>query len=246
LRATAAIASATSSGLSEAAAAVPVGVVLAGGEGRRLLEGEPGLAAGRHPSKPAVPVAGRPLISYPVDALSAVCRRVAVVAKRDTELPPTAAELWVEPDVPRHPLTGLVHALERAGAPVLACAGDMPFVTDAACHELIAVGRRAGALVARAGNGLARPVIAATDAGLEPLLGLYPPSALPALRAAPADAPLRATVAGLDPVRLPMPAGVVRSVNTRADLAAAEAELGAGSYRLRAGSRTSTATSTTA
>ena len=55
----------------------PVGVVLAGGAGRRLGG-----------AKPATLVAGRPLISYPIAALRAVCAPVAVVAKRDSPLPP--------------------------------------------------------------------------------------------------------------------------------------------------------------
>ena len=54
-----------------------IGAVLAGGRGSRF---------GRA-SKPAALLAGRPLASYPVDALGAVCDRVAVVCKRGTELP---------------------------------------------------------------------------------------------------------------------------------------------------------------
>src|SRR5204863_5365857 len=82
-----------------------IGVVLAGGLGTRL--GEP---------KPAALLAGRPLISYPLDALRAVCERVVVACKRETELPPFAGvERWDEPDDPRHPIAGIVHALERAG-----------------------------------------------------------------------------------------------------------------------------------
>ena len=87
-----------------------IGAVLAGGRGSRF---------GRA-SKPAALLAGRPLASYPVEALGAVCDRVAVVCKRGTKLPDlNGAERWDEPDEPRHPLAGIVHALAilRAAPP---------------------------------------------------------------------------------------------------------------------------------
>src|SRR5215213_10959902 len=91
--------------------APPVGVVLAGGLGRRLGG-----------DKAIVELEGRALVLYPLDALHEVCDDVAVVAKRDTLLPPLAgvADLWIEPDEPRHPLVGVAHALGLAvGRPVL-------------------------------------------------------------------------------------------------------------------------------
>lgn len=171
-----------------------------------------------------------PLAAYPLDVLARVCHRVAVVCKRETVVPAIeGAERWDEPDEPRHPLVGIVHALERAGEPVLVCAVDMPFVTTYACRELVAAaeaeaGRRGPATEKRA--AATKSVVAVGAGGLEPLFGLYVPAALPALRAAPADAPLRATVESLDPVRVELPARLLRSVNTPADLAAAAASLG--------------------
>ena len=213
-----------------------VGAVLAGGAGRRLQAG----VAGGPPSKATAFLAGRALVSYPLEALAAVCDRVAVVAKRQTDLPADLAsvERWNEPDEPRHPLTGIVHALERAdGRPVLVCAADMPFVSPSAGRELIAAARGAGAKPSgpgrpRPAHALARrqaPIAAVAEAGgeLEPLLGVYRPEALPALRAATADAPLRAVIEGLDPLRVALPASVLRSVNTPADLEAAAGELNA-------------------
>jgi molybdenum cofactor guanylyltransferase len=181
-----------------------IGAVLAGGHGHRLGRG----------SKPATPLAGRPLVSYPVAALRGVCERVAVVCKPATELPELpGAERWNEPDEPRHPLTGIVHALETAGAPVLICAADMPFVTTEACETLVQAGGTS-------------PAVVATAAGvLQPVLGLYAPSALERLRAAPPDAALTATVESLWPVRVALPPGLVRSVNTPEELAEAEALL---------------------
>jgi molybdopterin-guanine dinucleotide biosynthesis protein A len=183
-----------------------IGALLAGGSGSRL---------GRT-SKPAAPLVGRPLASYPARALAEVCDRVAVVCKSDTELPPLPdVERWDEPDEPRHPLTGIVHALETAGAPVLVCAADMPFVTADACRTLLQVASQGGPAV-----------VATADGVLQPTLGLYAPSALDPLRAAPQDAPLTATVEALEPLRVALPAALVRSVNTPEELAEAERLLG--------------------
>ena len=185
-----------------------IGAVLAGGAGRRLGRG----------SKAAAPVAGRPLVAYPLEALGAVCERVAVVCKPDTELPDLdGAERWDEPPEPRHPLTGIVHALERAGGPVLVCAADMPFVTADACRTLLG---------AAGGSDGAAAAVATAGGVLQPVLGLYSPAALEPLRGAPEDAPLSETVERLAPVRVALPPALVRSVNTPEDLAEAESALG--------------------
>jgi hypothetical protein len=63
------------------------------------------------------------------------------------------------------------------------------------------------------------------NGGLQPLLGVYGPGALPGLRAAPPDAPLRSTVAALEPALVVLPAQVLGGVNTPEELAAAEAAL---------------------
>jgi molybdenum cofactor guanylyltransferase len=181
-----------------------IGALLAGGSGSRL----------GHGSKAAAQLGGRPLAAYPAEALGAVCELVAVVCKRDTELPDLpGTERWDEPDEPRHPRTGIVHALVSAGGPVLVCAVDMPFVTADACRTLLQ------------GAGATPAVVATAEGVLQPTLGLYAPAALDVLRAAPADAPLTRTVEALDPVRVALPAALVRSVNTPEDLAEAEALL---------------------
>ena len=181
------------------------GAVLAGGAGRRL-----GAA-----SKPGASLGGRPLIWYPIAALSAVCDRVAVVCKPDTVLPDLdGAERWDEPEQPRHPIVGIVHALEHADGPVLVCAADMPFVTSDACRTLLAAAGSSPAAVAVAGGIL------------QPVLGLYAPAALVVLRDAAEDAALTETVESLDPARVALPAALVRSVNTPEELAEAEATLG--------------------
>ena len=183
-----------------------IGVVLAGGAGSRLGG-----------DKPAALLAGRPLVSYPLAALGEVCTRVAVVCKPATELPEDldGAERWDEPQQPRHPLVGIVHALETAGAPVLVCAADMPFVTPDACRTLLEATGSTAAVVATAGGVL------------QPVLALYAPAALDVLRAAAPDAPLTETVEALRPARVALPPALVRSVNTLAELAEAEQQLAA-------------------
>jgi len=152
---------------------------------------------------------------------------VVVVCKRATALPPLpGVDRWNEPDSPRHPLTGIVHALERARGSVLVCAADMPFVTADACRTLVDAAVAVGLLGGeRTSGNLAPGAVAESPSGLEPLLAVYGRPALGRLRAASFGAPLRTAVEALDPVRVPLPGSVVRSVNTPEDLAAAEAQL---------------------
>jgi molybdenum cofactor guanylyltransferase len=176
-----------------------IGVVLAGGAGRRIG----GAKASRL-------LCGRPMAHYPAAVLASVCPRVALVGPGPS-LP--GVELWDdEPPEPRHPLTGIVHALERAGEPILVCAADMPFLTPQVLQTL--VGARADAVAVAGGV-------------LQPVLAVYSPGSLAVFRAAPPGAPLTRTVEELDPVRVAVPPPLVRSVDTPEELEAAEAELGA-------------------
>lgn len=185
----------------------PLGVVLSGGRGRRIGG-----------AKALVPLAGRPLISYPVQALRSVLTDVRIVAKPGTELPALdGVEVWAEPEEPRHPLVGIVHAL-RLAAPraVLVCAADMPFLTRDALAGLAAADPRG-----------APAVVAARPGGLEPLLGCYQPQAAGLLEpaAVQARAPLRAAVAAMAPALLdlgPDADRVLFNVNSNEDLARAE------------------------
>jgi molybdopterin-guanine dinucleotide biosynthesis protein A len=160
----------------------PIGVILAGGEGRRLGGG-----------KAVVNLHGRPLISYPLEALWRALGSVAIVAKIDTELPSVAGvTVWVEPDEPRHPLLGIVHALGLAeGRPVLVCPVDLPFVTSGLIRR-----------IAETDPGAASAVIAGRGAETQPLLGCYQQEALEPLTGAltDPDAPVRDVIAGLGPV----------------------------------------------
>jgi molybdopterin-guanine dinucleotide biosynthesis protein A len=181
-----------------------IGVLLAGGRGRRL--------GGR--SKAAIEVAGRPLAAYPAAALAGVCERVAIVAKPGSDLPYLpGVERWDEPVEPQHPVAGIIHALEHAGHPVLVVGADMPYVTPDACASVMA------------GGGSAPAAVAVAAGVLQPLLAVYAPAALDALKAAPPDGRLTEMVEALAPGRVAVPPAIVRSVNTPEDLAAAEAEL---------------------
>ncbi len=184
----------------------PVGVILAGGRGRRL--------GGR---KALVSLAGQPLILRPVAAMRAVLTDVAVVAKPDTALPDLAGiPVWSEPAEPSHPLVGIVHALRLAGGrAVLVCAADLPFVTPATLRALAA-----------ADAGGARAVIAAVDGVTQPLLGRYEPGCMAQLETAiEGRVAMRAVVAALGARPFELDARELFNVNTPEDLRRAEARM---------------------
>jgi molybdopterin-guanine dinucleotide biosynthesis protein A len=162
----------------------PVGAILAGGAGLRI--------GGQ---KATVELHGKPLICYPLEAVCEVLKKVAILTKSGTKLPPLSGVMvWIEPERPRHPLVGITHALALAGGrPVLVCAADLPFVTPELVRRLVRTDpRRAPAVVAGA-HGV-----------VQPMLGCYQPKALELL-AGPAragTAPLLEAVAALDPVRV--------------------------------------------
>jgi molybdopterin-guanine dinucleotide biosynthesis protein A len=141
----------------------PIGAILAGGLGRRIGG-----------AKAVVQLCGRPLISYPLEAMQAVLPEVVVVAKADTKLPSLrGVTLWVESDPRPHPLVGLHEALSLAsGRSVIVCAGDLPFVTAELIGELAA-----------AELGDAPAVITRCRDVIQPLLGLYTAAAAPRLAA---------------------------------------------------------------
>lgn len=184
----------------------PIGAVLAGGRGARLGG-----------AKATADLAGRPLISYAIAAVEAAGLEPVVVAKRDSELPDLSCRTIREPDLPRHPLRGLVAALRDAGErPVIAIGCDMPFAEPL----LTALAAAPGPLV-----------VASTDGRPQPLPGRYEPALLAALEAALLDElPLRSTLAALRPreiagaelARIGDPRRLCFNVNTPADLRRAE------------------------
>jgi len=185
--------------------------ILAGGAGRRLGG-----------AKATVPLAGRPLISYPLAAVAQAGLDPVVVAKPDMPLPGLHAEVWLEPAEPRHPLCGIVEALRRASSPILILGCDMPFVTGELLRWLSSLD--AGLAVA---NAAGRP---------QPMLARYSPELIDELSAGlEAQARVTAVVADLGPrwvteaelAQFGDPALMTWSVNTPADLSRAERLLAA-------------------
>jgi molybdopterin-guanine dinucleotide biosynthesis protein A len=156
----------------------PVGVILAGGRGRRLGG-----------AKATVLLAGRPLISYPLDALSAALSKVVILAKADTEFPSLpGTTVWVEPDGRHHPLIGIAQALALAdGCAVLVCAADLPFVTPTLVRR-----------IARTDSAGSPAVVACARGEMQPLLGCYQPRAAELL-GDDFSSPLRDQVARIGP-----------------------------------------------
>jgi molybdopterin-guanine dinucleotide biosynthesis protein A len=190
----------------------PIGAVLAGGRGRRIGG-----------DKAIVTLAGRPLLSYPVQAMCAALDQVVVVAKPSTALPALGAvPVWQEPERPSHPLVGVAEALRRAsGGWVLVCAGDMPFVPVSLLRSLAALDPAGARAV----------VTSSARRGLQPLLGCYGPACLESLAAAAREAvaPARAVVQALAPMVVPVAdPRALFNVNSSEDLRQAEALLASG------------------
>ena len=182
--------------------ALPIGVVLAGGQGRRLGG-----------AKASARLCGRPLVSYPLAALATVLDQVVVLAKDSTELPDLpGTAVWIERESRQHPLVGLIEALALAsGRPVLACGVDFPLLTASLVRSL-----------AFGGAESALAVVASHRGEIQPLLGRYHPRAAARLRdALMADdrLALRPGVMALDPVCVEVgdPQALL-NVNTPADL----------------------------
>jgi molybdenum cofactor guanylyltransferase len=156
-----------------------IAAVLAGGQGARI-GGEKALAV----------LGGRPLIERPLAAAREAGLEAVVIAKPSTRLPPLAEKVVHEPEEPRHPLCGVIAALElaasRSPAPaVLLLACDMPFLN--------------GPLLAWLAE-LDGAAMAAVGGRSQPLLARCETEHLPALRRALAEQhPLRATIGELAP-----------------------------------------------
>jgi len=118
--------------------AAPVVAVLAGGRGERLGG-----------NKPTTQLAGRPLISYPLDAAREAGLEAIVIAKPDTVLPPLQERVVYDDERLHHPLAGVLAALRESDT-VIALACDMPFVPAAMLRWL--ADQSAPAVVTRPGS----------------------------------------------------------------------------------------------
>lgn len=187
-----------------------VGAVIAGGHGSRIGG-----------AKATVELGGRPLISYPLVAIEEAGLRPLVVAKADTELPPLRCTLIREDHEPRHPICGVLAALEFSGESPLVIVGcDMPFVSA----ELLAwLAEQPEPLVAPALEGRVLPFPARYEsslrAGLERALAEERSMANALISLSPRLLGTAELEAFGDPARLCL------NVNTTADLARAEAHL---------------------
>jgi molybdenum cofactor guanylyltransferase len=185
--------------------AAPLGVLLAGGEARRMGG-----------DKLRALLRGRPLALWALDALRDVCDEVVVAAKAGTALPalPAGTLRLDEPDEPRHPLAGVVAALGHAGPgrSVVAVAADLPLVPAPLLRALLAAP--------------ADHAVAVAGERVQPLCARVGPAALGPLEAAMgAGQPATRAVLGLRPALVEAEAAWLMNVNTTEDLAAAEALL---------------------
>lgn len=191
-----------------------------------------------------VELGGRPLIGWVLAAFEeAGIEPVVVVTKPDhglggldglSGLDGPSARIVEEPLHPRHPLLGIITALEAAheglgqavpeglgqaahGAAVVCCPCDVPFVPSE--------------LLARLASTEGAAVMPRADGRLQPLIARYGRESLPALRAALAAEDSMTTAAEhLRPVVLDAagPADAFLNINSPEDLATAERILAAG------------------
>jgi molybdenum cofactor guanylyltransferase len=184
-----------------------LGAVLAGGRGSRIGG-----------AKATVQLAGRPLISHSLAAFEAAGIEPVVVAKPASALPPLSCRVIREPELPWHPLCGILAALRAAeGRPVVVLACDMPLAAPALLAHLAAASER-----------LLVPALAGR---LHPLQARYGAELLTELEAAlEREEPLRRTVESLAPslleeeqiARFGEPERLLFNVNDGDDLRRAE------------------------
>jgi len=186
----------------------PLGVVLAGGPGRRIGG-----------DKALVELDGQALLCYPLAALRTVVAEVVVVCKEHTTLPDLAgmAAVWCDPEERHHPLIGVTTALRAVadeGRSVLVCAVDLPLVTTEALRALLdAEPAGAPAAVARASGRM------------QPLLARYSPAALGVLEAMALDEPATRVVERMHPILVDAEEDVLLNVNAPEDVLRASAVL---------------------
>jgi molybdopterin-guanine dinucleotide biosynthesis protein A len=183
--------------------------VLAGGRGSRV--------GGR---KAMAVLGGEALVTYPLRAAREAGLEAVVVAKPSSRLPSLAGRVCHEPELPAHPLCGVVRALEyaqdRGAGSVVLVACDMPLLTPGVLRWLAEM------------HGAA---VIELDGRLEPALSRVPVRELSLLREAlSAELSLASAIAALEPRRLDerelgafgSPGELVFNVNRAEDLRYAE------------------------
>jgi molybdopterin-guanine dinucleotide biosynthesis protein A len=191
-----------------------IGVVIAGGAGRRVGG-----------DKASALLGGRPLLSYAVDLVRAAGLDARVCAREDTALPATDAEVWREParglDTKPHPLAGLAHALGQAGEPIVALPVDLPFLPP---EVLAALAARSEPLALLALDGRPASLVLRADPSHAPALAEAAAAGAPALRTLLKLGANLVELRDLDPTAGP---DSLFNVNDAADLARAEQRLAA-------------------
>jgi molybdopterin-guanine dinucleotide biosynthesis protein A len=198
-----------------------LGVLLAGGRGRRLGLGVP---------KALVMLGGRTLLARALETLRALCEDVVVVAPAAMPLPLDPALRVADPEPVAGPLGALVAGFSaREFREALVLGVDHPFATPPALAAL------------RALRGSAAAVVPAPGQRAQPLAAWYAPAALAPLAAAHARAEraLVPAVLALDPrivsderlAAMPGGAAAYANVNTPPELEQAERRLSQGAGR---------------
>jgi molybdopterin-guanine dinucleotide biosynthesis protein A len=194
-----------------------LGVLLAGGRGRRLGAGIP---------KALVPCGGRTLLARAQATLDALCDTVVVVAPHDLDLPAASAVRIDDPPGTLGPLAAMVAGLGcQAFDEALVLAVDLPLVTASALAALRALRGDALAVIAAPGS-LPQPLAAwyasGAHAALEAVLASGERSVIAACHA------LAPRLVGDDELAtIPEGEGFQWNVNTVEDLERAERMLSA-------------------
>ena len=186
------------------------GVILAGGQGRRMGGAD----------KALLPLAGRPLIAHALDRLEPQVERLAISANGDpARFAPYGLTVLAAAGGSQGPLSGLLAALGWAathGATHLVTAPvDAPFLPPDLVPRLLLAAEGTGAALARSGGD---------D---HPTFGLWPVTARDALAtflASGAKPRVRDFATALTAARAEVPAdGAFANLHTPEDLATAEA-----------------------
>ena len=154
---------------------------------------------------------GEPLAWWVLDAARHAHLEPLLVAKHGTPLGRLAGEceVLIETTPDRHPLIGVIEALEQTGEPLVIAPCDVPLLPAPLLR-----------LLAEA----AEPTVVAGPGGIEPLLGRYEPESIETLK--------QAVSSGAEPdyggeilTALGDPASFLRNVNTPDELGILDREL---------------------
>jgi molybdopterin-guanine dinucleotide biosynthesis protein A len=143
------------------------GLILAGGQGRRMHGQDKGL----------IRCAGRPLIAYAIEALRPLCGQILINANRSLESYRTFGFKVICDCLPgfQGPLAGILTALQTANTPYLVTVPcDSPCLQSSTLQQLLKALIQARAKIALAHDGLrSHPVILALCTDLAEDLAAY-------------------------------------------------------------------------